>query len=282
MRRAIAIYSIIILISGYVTSGCGKKGDVLVKIDKTVITAGDFEKRIAALPPRYQEVIKPNKRKFLDELIVDELLYREALRQNLHKEKDVKAVIEQARKKILISKLLKEKIDDIAFITDEDLEEYYKTHQDEFKTPEILRASHILVKTESQIKDILLELANGRNFEDLARARSIGPTAQKGGDIGYFTSGQLDPDFEKVCFQLKEGEISDIVKTRFGYHVIKLTERKPPAIEKYEDTKGRIKQPLIARKRKRYFNDLVQRLKDRAKIEINEKSPVFSEDEKDD
>ncbi len=173
-------------------------------------------------------------------------------------------------------------IDDIASITDEEVEEYYKTHQDEFKTPEILRASHILVKTENQIKDILLELANGRNFEDLARARSIGPTAQKGGDIGYFTSGQLDPDFEKVCFQLKEGEISDIVKTRFGYHVIKLTERKPPAIEKYEDTKGRIKQPLIARKRKRYFNDLVQRLKDRAKIEINEKSPVFSADEKDD
>ena len=101
MRRAIAIYSIIILISGYVTSGCGKKEDVLVKIDKTVITVGDFEKRIAVLPPRYQEVIKPNKRKFLDELIVDELLYREALRQNLHKEKDVKAVIEQARKKIL-------------------------------------------------------------------------------------------------------------------------------------------------------------------------------------
>ncbi len=282
MRRDIVVYSIIILISGYITSGCGKKEDVLVKIDKTVITAGDFEKRIAVLPPRYQEVIKPNKRKFLGELIVDELLYREALRQNLHKEKDVKAVIEQARKKILISKLLKEKINDIASVTDEEVEEYYKTHQDEFKTPEILRASHIVVKTEKEIKDILLELANDRNFEDLARARSIGPTAQKGGDIGYFTSGQLDPDFEKVCFQLKEGEISDIVKTRFGYHVIKLTERKPPAIEKYEDAKGRIKQPLIARKRKRYFNDLVQRLKDRAKIEINEKSPVFSENEKDD
>ncbi len=282
MRKDAIIYSIIIVISAYIITGCGRKEDVLVKIDKTVITVGDFEKRIAVLPPRYQEVIKPNKGKFLDELIVDELLYREALRQNLHKEKGVKAVIEQARKKILISKLLKEKIDDIASLTDEEIEDYYKTHQDEFETPEILRTSHILVKTEKGIKDILLELANDRNFEDLARARSMGPTAQKGGDIGYFTRGQLDPDFEKVCFQLEEGEISDIVKTRFGYHIIKLTERKPPSIEKYEDVKGRIRQPLIARKRKKYFNDLVQRLKDRAKIEINEKSPVFSEDEKSD
>lgn len=282
MRRDTVLYIIIILISASITAGCGKKENVLVKIDKIVITAEDFEKRISVLPTRYQEVIKPNKRKFLDELIVDELLYREALRQNLHKEKDVRAVIEQARKKILISKLLKEKIDDVASVTDEDVEDYYKTYQDEFKTPEILRASHILVKTEKEIKDILLELANNRNFEDLARARSIDPTAQKGGDIGYFTRGQLDPDFEEVCFRLKEGEISDIVKTRFGYHIIKLTEKKPPAIEKYEDAKGRIGQTLVARKRKKYFNDLVQHLKDRAKIEINEKSPVFGENEKND
>ena len=143
-----------------------------------------------------------------------------------------------------------------------------------------MRASHILVKTEDEANDILLELANDRNFEDLARARSIDATSDKGGDVGYFIRGQLDPGFEKSCFDLKVGQISDVVKTRFGYHIIKLTEVKSPDVEKYEDVKGRIKQDLLKNQHKEYFNKLVERLKDRAKIEINEKSHVFIEEEK--
>ena len=102
-------------------AGCGKKEEVLARIDNKVITDKDFQKRIEVLPPRYQEVIKENKRRFLDELIVNELLYKEALRQNLHKQKDVREVIEQAQKKILIAKLLKEEIEDAASVDDEEI-----------------------------------------------------------------------------------------------------------------------------------------------------------------
>ena len=271
------IFYIVILSSIYATIfGCGKKNEVLVRIDGKAVTAKEIENKISALPERYREVIKGDKRKFLDELIVDELLYGEALRANVEKEKEVLELIEEAKKKIIIAKLLKEKVDDAISISDEEVENYYQNNQDKFRTPEVLRASHILLKTEKESSDALLELANGRNFEDLARSRSTDPTSQKGGDIGYFTKGQLDPDFEKACFAMEEGKISDVVKTKFGFHIIKLTEKKAQALENFEDVKERIKRNLLNDKRKKSFVSLIQKLKDRAKIDINENSPYFS------
>lgn len=276
--KKVSISLIILLISGYITAGCGKKQEIIARIDNKVITVRDFEKRIKVLPARYQEVIKENKRRFLDEIIVDELLYGEALRQNLYDDRDVKEVIEEAKKKILIARLLKDKVDDAVKVGEEEILDYYNNHKEEFKTPEILRASHILVKTEEEAKGIILELTNGRNFEDLARSRSTDPTSSRGGDIGYFVRGQLDPDFENVCFQMSEGQISDMVKTRFGYHIIKLTERKAPSIENFDEVRGRIAERLIKLLRKKQFNELVERLKERAKIEVNEEIPIFAED----
>jgi peptidyl-prolyl cis-trans isomerase C len=259
-------------VSALLAEGCskGRSADVLAEIDgKHRITVEDFYGRIANLPTRYQEFIEDNKKEFLDELIVDMLLYNEAVSQGLDKDEDVLKVFKEAKKKILIARLLKDEVGDKATVEEEEIKVYYNENRDSFSTPEVLRASHILVKTKSAAQDILVELSNGRNFEDLARARSVDPTSKNGGDIGYFTQHQLVPEFEDACRKMQVGEISDIVETKFGYHVIKLTERKEPRIKGLDEVRTNIESALLKVKKKQSFNEFVEALKEKAKITVN-------------
>ena len=252
--------------------GCGKAGkkEVLVKIGKKgTITLEEFSNRISRLPKRYQTVVKKNKKQFLDEIIVDTLLYAEAVNRKVDKNKDVKRLVNEAKRKIMIVQLLRDEVDIQTDVNDEEMQNYYNENKEKFTTPEVLRASHVLLKTEDEAKDILVGLSNGRNFEDLARARSIDPTSKIGGDIGYFTKNQLVPEVEEVCFSMQPGEISGIVKSKFGYHVIKLTERKEPALKSFEEVKDVIKQSLGRHKKKVRFNELVESLREKSKIVIN-------------
>jgi len=264
--------TVILLWAGLIfLQGCGSNKDVLAIVNKTVITNKDFEERIASLPKRYQEIVNSDKKKFLDEIIVDEILYQEAVKNKIDKDPEVKNVIEQAKKKIIVAKYLKEKVDDSATVDDEEIKQYYNSHLDEFRTPEIFRASHILAETEGQAKEILKDFEEGANFEELARLKSIDQTAEKGGDLGYFARGQLYPEFEKAVSGLKKNELSNVFKTRFGYHIVKVTDVKPADIEKFEDVKNRIKETMLKSRRRARFNEMIERLKGSSRIVINEK-----------
>lgn len=253
-------------------SGCVGRSDkdVLARIDrKHTITLAGFNERISKLPKRYQDVINKNKKEFLDEVIVDTLLYNEAVRKKLDRDDDVKKVIREAEKKILIARLLNEEVEEKIIVNEKDIAAYYNANKEKFATPEALRASHILVKREEEARDILVELSNNRNFEDLARGRSIDPTSKIGGDIGYFTRHQLVPEIEEICFNMQVGEISGIVKTKFGYHIIKLTERKPPRVKELAEVRDAIEETLKRLKKKVLFNEFVTALKEKAQITIN-------------
>ena len=263
---------IIITILVLMLSGCAGPSDkdVLARIDrKNTITLAGFNERISKLPKRYQDVINKNKKEFLDEIIIDTLLYNEAVRKKLDRDDDVKKVIREAEKKILIARLLNEEVEEKIIVNEKDISAYYDANKEKFATPEALRASHILVKTEEEAGDILVELSNNRNFEALARGRSVDPSSKIGGDIGYFTRHQLVPEIEEICFNMQVGEISGIVKTKFGYHIIKLTERKPPRVKELAEVRDGIEQTLKRLKKKVLFNEFVTALKEKAQITIN-------------
>ncbi|MBL7155547.1 MAG: peptidylprolyl isomerase [Candidatus Omnitrophica bacterium] len=267
-----AVYLVVFTYLFVLSSGCAGRSDkeVLARIDqKSTITLNDFNTRIAKLPKRYQDVINKNKRAFLNELVVDVLLHNEALNKKLDQDKDVESVFEEAKKKILIARLLKDEVEDKTSVREEEITRYYTHNKEKFETPEVRRASHILVKTKEDANDILVELSNGRNFEDLARARSVDPTSKTGGDIGYFAKGQLVPEIEDICFNMDVGEISGVVKTKFGYHIIKLTETKEPRIKELEEVRDSIEQSLRRIKKKEHFAEFVDGLKEKSKITIN-------------
>ncbi len=251
--------------------GCARSdgNSVLAKVGNRVISLQEVTSRISKLPSYYQTLVANNKKRFLDDLIVEELFYEEAIRDGLHRERETQDVIKEAKKKILIARLIKKEVEDRIAVGADAALGYYNGHKDEFKTQEMYRASHILVASAQEAEEILKEInAMGWNFEETARAKSLDATAKRGGDIGFFTRGQLVPEFEAACLKLNVNDPCGIVKTQFGYHVIKLTDKKPAAAEEFGKVRGAIEDRLKRQTRKELFNKLVASLKEKYRVRI--------------
>jgi len=255
-------------------AGCGdgkvRDKRVLAKVSSRTITVADFDSRIENIPVNYRNIVKQNKKRYLNEVILETLFYEDAIRKGLDKDKEVKDILTEAKKKIMISKLIKIEVDDKLAIPESDVMKLYEERKSTLKTPELWRASHILVADEAQAKSVLDELSNGANFEDLAKKYSIDATAARGGDIGYFRPGQLVPEFEKACMNLEIGQTGEILKTQFGYHIIKLTGKRDPAMQSFAEAKGALESELKKKKRGELFDEMVLRLKDRYGVNIEE------------
>lgn len=155
-------------------------------------------------------------------------------------------------------------------ITDEELLEYFNKNKDSFFEPEKVHALHILVKTEEEANNILNKLKEGIiDFAELAKEKSIDQSAKNGGDLGFFARGQMVKEFEDAAFSLKPGEISDVVKTEFGYHIIKCIEKKEAHNPTFEEVKENINNILKNQKEIEATQNLFSNLTDNANIVIN-------------
>jgi peptidyl-prolyl cis-trans isomerase C len=164
--------------------------------------------------------------------------------------------------------------------TDAQVREFYDKNPDKFKQEEAVRASHILFKVEEsadaatkkkvrdQAEAVLKQVRSGGDFAELAKKHSADGSAPQGGDLNFFTKGQMVPAFDQAAFSLKPGEISDIVTTQFGYHIIKVTERRAPSTVPFEQVSGRIKEFLTEQQKQQKVEAFVTALKQKAKIEV--------------
>ena len=274
MRDKIFIITLALAILGSFLTGCAKSKPqddrVLADFGNHRITLSEFKSRLAKIPGYYQNIVDKNKKRFLDEMILEMLLYEEAVRDGLGNDKEVKEVLNEAKKKILIAKLIKTEVEDRVTVSEPEMQRFYQGHREDFKAPEMWRASHILVSDEKTARNMLDQLARGAKFEDLASANSTDATASRGGDIGFFKKGQLVPEFEKACLRLNAGEVSDVVHTQFGYHIIKLTDKKEPDLESYEKARSSIEEILKKKKRSELFDRLVLNLKSKYGVKIRE------------
>jgi peptidyl-prolyl cis-trans isomerase C len=255
------------------SAGCGGQQEeerVLATIGDTEIKVSDFRERLQNLPERYSDMAMEKKGQFLEELINDTLLYQEALRSDIDEDEQIRRMLHEARKKILITGLLKKKVSDRVEITGEDVTGFYEENKDKYMTPEVLKVSHILVPSREEAESIHSSLMRGADFEQTARARSVDPTAQRGGDIGYFPRGQLMPEFEAGFAGLEVGEISGPVKTKLGYHIIKLTDRREPRVMPLDKVRNDVRKRLFALKRREMLEKMLEELREDTSIEINE------------
>lgn len=263
-----------LLFVGFFVFGCTPKGNtesnVIAKVNNAQITKDDFLREMSRIPDWAKERFsgKEGKEQFLDELIKRELLYQEAERLGLGKDKEFLEKVEEFKRMTLLSTLLKKEVEDKAVVSDAEIKEYYDKNPQEFKTDQV-RASHILVEKEDEAKGIIERLKKGEDFSKLAESLSKDPgSASKGGDLGFFGRGRMIPEFEEVAFSLKPGEISQQpLKTRFGYHIIKVTERKEGSLLPLENVKDKINGKLVSEKQRRLFESLIEKLTKEAKIE---------------
>ena len=165
-------------------------------------------------------------------------------------------------------------------IPEEEVKAYYDSHPQFFKQPEQVKASHILIKvkpdaTEAEkaeamkkIEQAQDKLLKGEDFAEVAKTSSEGPSAPKGGDLGYFGRGQMVKPFEDVAFSLEPGKVSKVVKTQFGYHLIKVEDKKPESTIPFETVKPRIEQFLKQQEVQKEIKKYIDNLRKDAKIEI--------------
>lgn len=274
LREAAVFVAIFILFS---TLGCKvvsqtqavKGGKVVAEFGKEKITLEQLDGMIKDLPQQYQAVTSSRKEMFLESVINQKLLYAEALNQNIDKDANIKKEIEEATKQITIGGLLKKEIEQKLQVSDEDVKNYYEANKEQLKEPEKFRVRHILVDTEETAKDILTRLNAGEDFATLAKEKSKDPSKEQGGDLGFFSKGQLIPEFEQAALGLEVGQISGVVKTQFGYHVIKMEEKQPARERSFEEVKDSIKQTLLATKQKERFEALLNDLRAKNKVVIH-------------
>jgi peptidyl-prolyl cis-trans isomerase C len=185
------------------------------------------------------------------------------------------------RKEIVINNLLEKNVADKVKVGDDEVKKFYEDNKDKFKTEESVRASHILIGVDEKASDedkkkakekaeaIRKQLLAGADFATLAKKDSTCPSAKQGCDLGFFTKEQMVPEFANAAFALKPGEISDVVKTKFGYHIIKLQEKKPAGIVPFDEAKGKISEYLKSQKIQKGVNEYLEKLRKDAKIEMS-------------
>lgn len=186
------------------------------------------EKEVEKQYKVYQENIKNQEefKKFLEENKIDEASIKEQIRTELY-----------------VKKFQEEMLKEVA-LTDEKLKKYYDEHSKEYNIEQV-KASHILLEKEEEAKKVLEKVKAGEDFAKLAKEFSKDPgSGQQGGDLGYFQRGMMVPAFEEVAFSLEKGKTSDLVKTQFGYHIIKVIDKKVE-VKKFEEVKDQIKGKIM-------------------------------------
>lgn len=183
------------------------------------------------------------------------------LTQNGMNEADLKADIENY---IKIEKLLESRIE----ITDEEIKTYFDENKESFNQPEQVKASHILVEDEETANVVAEKLAAGEDFAELAKEYSTDTTnAESGGDLGFFGKGTMVEEFEKVAFSMDLGTVSDPVKTDYGYHIIKVTDKKEAKEAVLEDHKEEIKEMLFNEKVQTEYTNWIEEKRKEYEIE---------------
>ncbi|SHJ33423.1 peptidyl-prolyl cis-trans isomerase C [Geosporobacter subterraneus DSM 17957] len=179
------------------------------------------------------------KKYLLNEMIMQELIYLDAKDKGLDKDSayqsELEALKENLLKQYAINQLLKS-----VTVEEADARAYYESHINQFQQGESVRARHILIHDEESAKEALAELKSGKSFEEAAAELSECPSRGQGGDLGYFERGKMVREFENAAFELESGQVSDLVKTQFGYHIIKVEDKKEASVIPYEQVKGQI------------------------------------------
>lgn len=258
---------------------------IVAKVNGFTLTLKEFEEQIMSMPPQLQIALLQNpqlKEQLLQRWVELTLMAMAARDAGLENDPKVKKRIQELSNAVLAREFIQRNLENKVTVTDEEIKKYYQEHKDEFKAEESVKARHILIRVpegadakawkdaEKKAEMIRQKLLKGEDFAKLAKEYSEDPGSKnRGGDLGYFSKGRMIPEFEKAAFSLKKGEISRPVKTSFGYHIIKVEDRKAAGQLKLDEVKDEIRKRLIQEKERKLQEEVLSRLKKRYKVETH-------------
>jgi len=249
-----------------------KGGDnVIASYAGKSFTEADLRSELAALNRRSRKALDdPDRRKqFVENHIMSQLIFEEGRKKGIDQDAEIRGQLRNLERRLVIQKVMQDH--QSAPVDDEEIRSYYDSHPDEFSSDRV-QASHILVKEEALAAELLAKIEEDpTQFDALAEEHSIDKSnASRGGDLGFFTRGRMVKEFEEAAFGLEaDGELSPVIKTRFGYHIIKRTGREDGKMKPFDDVKNQIRIRLINDKRKSQTEDFLTQLKSGSGYELD-------------
>ena len=244
---------------------------VLATVNGKEITQNDLNMAMTRFPQENQQFFatEQGKAQLLDQLISFELIHKYAEDEKLSETEEYKSQLEILKKDLLIQAGVKKVLDEVT-VSDEEVKNFYDNNSEMFKGEESVRAKHILVDTEEKAQEIKTKISEGVSFEEAAKEHSSCPSGSQGGDLGFFTRGRMVPEFEEAAFASAIGEISEPVKTQFGYHLIKVEEKKPATAKSFDEVKDQLKMNLLSQKQNIAYMNFINKLKQEQDVKINQ------------
>ena len=259
---------------------------VLAKVADREIREKDIDQVIRMMGPQGAMMYdNPQGRKaVLDELVSMHLFALKGAEEKLDQTPEFKTAVETFRNQSLARAAIDASLKDVT-VSDEEAKKFYDEHPDQFTQPERVHVRHILISDDvtsaDAIAKVQADLRAGASFDEVAKSRSLCPSAAQGGDLGEVSKGQMVPEFEAAAFALKNpGDLSEPVKTRFGWHIIRLEGRTPSSLEPFDNVKPQLLQYLTNEKKNEAFKNAVEGLKKTYKVEILVPEEPMSGDKK--
>ena len=243
---------------------------ILASFGEDTITLGEFNQLWKEVPEEYK--LQLDKSMVLDQMISEKLLIQEAKEKKFEEDEKIAEQIKKTTEQILVQALIQREILDKIKVNDEEVLEYYEQNKDSFTEKEQVHLYNILLETEEDAQNVLEQLKAGGDFSEITKTKSTGPSAAQGGDMGFISKGSTIPEIDEAVFALKVGELTDIIKSDYGFHILKVTEKKPESTKTLEEAKEDIMQTLLPEKQKEAFDNLLKELKSKVEVEINEEA----------
>lgn len=242
--------------------------EVLAVVAGKEITEADVRNLINNYPPEQRiYMTDPNAMpELVEQLISFNLFAKLAEEENVYESEEYKAVIEKVKVEIASHIAVTNMIKGIE-VTAEEESKYYNDNKDQFVKPASVKAKHILVETEEEANKIAAEIEAGKAFEDAAKEYSTCPSKDRGGDLGFFTKGQMVPEFEKASFEAELNVVVGPVQTQFGYHLIKVEDKKEETVTEFAFAQPQIHDQLVQIKQQEMYDAKVKELEAKYGVE---------------
>lgn len=254
------------------------KGTVVAKVNNIPITLDELNKDIDSYnnmvgdKPEAKITTRDQKINYLkSELVSRTLLYQDALDRGLDRKEEIINALEKKKQELVVTELLNEESEKIE-VSSKEVEDYYNNYKEQLKEPEERQIREIMVPTEQEAKDMLIQFLQGNDFATLAKERSKSSSAKDGGDLGFIQKGKKFAQFDAVAFSdtLEVGKTSNIFKGPEGYYILKLEAKRGGKQKSLSEMWDDIKRVLTFIKQQQKIEDIIAKLSREVKIEIYE------------
>jgi peptidyl-prolyl cis-trans isomerase C len=241
----------------------GRDNPLLARVNGKEIRWADIEKSARGLPEEYSSQLETIFPALLQRLIDVQLLVWAAREQGLAEDAEIRRQVADYEDRLLSDTLIRRQV--AGRVSEDMLRARYDAHIVRLAARSEVRARHILLDSEARAREVIAALDRGGDFAELARERSLGPTAEQGGDLDYFTRDNMIPGFAAAAFALEVGQYSrDPVRTEFGWHVIKVEDRRAEGVASFEEMKAELREAAT----RELLDELLRELRGRAEIEL--------------